>query len=391
MRKLLTILGVPIDDLTMVEALARIEWFIAEGRRRGLGHQIATVNADFLVKSFHDPVLRRILRESDMATADGMPLVWGARRLGVPLQERVTGSDMVPALAALSAEKGYSLYLLGAAPGVAQQAADVLLKKHPSLNIVGVDSPPFAPVEEMDPAIIGRVRMANPDILLVAFGNPKQEYWIHLHAQELGVPVMMGVGATLDFIAGASKRAPVWMQKIGMEWLHRLGQEPKRMWKRYVHDFFGFGYFFTRQWWHMRRGAKPSLVVPSTTAVMIGHTAILHVRGSVDIGNYQSFVTEAEGVLAETNCLIVSLEQAEFLDSTVIGSLIGLSKQAREAGGQLWLVKVPAFIQETIDMLSLDEYFAICPDVVTAQARAEKYAPPPEFNLAPLGELAAVN
>ncbi|MCB0142622.1 MAG: WecB/TagA/CpsF family glycosyltransferase, partial [Caldilineaceae bacterium] len=125
-RKLLVILGTPIDDVTMDEALDRMDQLVAHGRATGRGHQIATVNADFVVKSLRDAELRRILQESDMATADGMPLVWGAHLLGVPLEGRVTGADMVPALAQRAAQKGYSMYFLGAAPGVAERAANIL-------------------------------------------------------------------------------------------------------------------------------------------------------------------------------------------------------------------------------------------------------------------------
>src|SRR5919205_2262938 len=126
MRKLLIILGVPVDDLTMDQALGRIEEFIHIGRATGRSHQIATVNADFVVNSLHDPELRRILQEADMATADGMPLVMGARMLGVPLTGRVTGADLVPALAERAAREGYSIFLLGARPGIAAQAAQIL-------------------------------------------------------------------------------------------------------------------------------------------------------------------------------------------------------------------------------------------------------------------------
>ena len=156
MRKLLIVLNVPIDDLNMDEALERLEEFIAIGRETGKSHQIATVNADFAVKSMHDPELLYLLQEADMATADGMPLVWGARRLGVPLEGRVTGSDMVPALAERAAEKGYSIYFYGAAPGVAAKAAETLQEQYPGLIVAGVCSPPYQPVLEVDEAFTGR-------------------------------------------------------------------------------------------------------------------------------------------------------------------------------------------------------------------------------------------
>src|SRR6266516_4259586 len=164
MRKLLIILGVPIDDLSMQEAIERLEEFIKIGRATGKSHQIATVNADFVVNSLHDPELRRILQESDMATADGMPLVMGARMLGVQLSGRVTGADLVPALAERAARKGYSVYMLGARPGVAARAAKILQSRYPGLNIVGVVSPPNTSVLEMDRSVLDAVKAAHPDI-----------------------------------------------------------------------------------------------------------------------------------------------------------------------------------------------------------------------------------
>ena len=376
MRKLLILLGVPIDDLTMSEALSRLENFVEEGRNAGKGHQVATVNADFLIKAHHDPLLRQILREADMATADGMPLVWGARRLGVPLRERVTGSDMTPALAELAARKGYKLFLLGAAPGVAQRAADILQAKHPDLQLAGVLSPPFAPVEKMDPTIIDEIKEADPDILLVAFGNPKQEKWIYAHAKELNVPVMMGVGASLDFIAGISRRAPHWVQKLGLEWCHRLIQEPKRLWKRYLHDFVGFGYFFTRQWWvlrHKNSSATPTLILPTEAVAQIEHTMLLQWQGDLDVYNYRPVIEQATEALEKTPYMIVNLGGVTFMDSSVIGSLIGLTKQAREAGGELWLTDVPANIRAILSLLSLDEFLTICDDVSEARAKAAPF------------------
>jgi N-acetylglucosaminyldiphosphoundecaprenol N-acetyl-beta-D-mannosaminyltransferase len=155
MRKLVIVLGVPIDDLTMDEAIDRIDHFVVEGRATGKSAQVATVNADFVVKSLADPELRQLLREADMCTADGMPLVWGARLLGVPLSGRVTGADMVPRLARRAAERGYSIYLLGAAPGIAERAARVMCGDNPGLTIAGIDVPPFGPILDMDPAVGG--------------------------------------------------------------------------------------------------------------------------------------------------------------------------------------------------------------------------------------------
>lgn len=372
MRKLIVILGIPIDDLTMPEALDRLDEFIRTGRETGKSHQVATVNADFVVKALDDPELRGILQESDMATADGMPLVWGARLLGVDLQGRVTGADMVPALAARAAEKGYRVYLLGAAPGVAARAAEILKARHPALQIVGIVSPPYGSIFEMDPAIAAGVEAAHPDILLVAFGNPKQEKWISMYSRSLHVPVMIGIGGTLDFIAGVTRRAPEWMQRSGLEWVFRLVQEPKRLWRRYVVDMGGFGLFFVRQWWAMRRAGQksggPAAVLPLTEPVTVDGAAILPLRGRLDRGNQAAFVRQADEALAATRYLVIDMTHTEFVDSSGFGALVSLTKRAREAGGEMWLTAMPEPIARVMTLLRLDRFFEVRPDTVTLLA-----------------------
>ena len=366
MRKLLIILGTPIDDMNMSEALNRIEDFIAAGRVTGKAHQIATINADFVVKSLHDAELRRILQEADMATADGMPLVWSARLLGVPIEGRVTGADMVPALAQRAARKGYSIYFLGAAPGIAEKAAQILQQQYPTLQIAGIAAPAPEAVQQGDPALIAACKAAKPDILLVAFGNPKQEKWIYRHAQELGIPVMIGVGGTFDLIAGVTKRAPQWMQQSGLEWSYRLLQQPGRLWKRYITDLVGFSYFFLWQWWIMRKQGVASPVLPSSELLTVRETVIMNVKGRLERSNQSAFVEKAYRALAEQPYLIINLAQTEFLDSSAIGTLVALCKQAREKGGNLWLTNLPASIGQVFALLRLDHFFEICPTVEAA-------------------------
>lgn len=366
MRNLLIILGTPIDDINMDEALNRIEEFIAAGRLTGKAHQIATINADFVVKSLHDAELRRILQEADMATADGMPLVWSARLLGVPIEGRVTGADMVPALAQRAAQRGYSIYFLGAAPGVAEKAASILQQQYPALQIAGIASPSPEAVHNGDPAIIAACKAAKPDILLVAFGNPKQEKWIYRHAQALGIPVMIGVGGTFDFIAGVTKRAPQWMQQHGLEWSYRLLQQPGRLWKRYITDLFGFGYFFLWQWWIMRKQEVASPVLPTSELLRVRETVIMNVKGRLDRSNQGAFAEKAYRALTEQPYLVINLAQTEFLDSSAIGTLVALRKQAREKGGNLWLTNLPASIGQVFALLRLDQFFEICPTVEEA-------------------------
>jgi N-acetylglucosaminyldiphosphoundecaprenol N-acetyl-beta-D-mannosaminyltransferase len=363
MRRLIVILGIPIDDLNMEQALDRIEEFIQVGRSTGKTHQIATVNADFVVKAMKDPELRYLLQEADMATADGMPLVWGSRLLGVNIEARVAGADMVPALANRAAKNGYSIYFLGAAPGIAAQAANMLQDHNPELIVAGVKSPPYSSVIDMDPGIIDEIKAANPDVLLVAFGNPKQEKWIGMYGRELGVPVMIGIGGTLDFITGNTKRAPEWMQKTGLEWLHRLMSEPRRLWKRYAVDLVHFGTFFLRQWWAMRRGNVPTAVLPDTDLLMVDDKAVLNLQGKLMVNEYENFSQASQEALANTSQIIVNLAHTEFLDSSMIGALVGLAKQARDANGDVLLAAVPQTIQQTLSLLRLDHFFVIVDDV----------------------------
>ncbi len=363
MRKLLIILNVPVDDLNMDEALDRLESFIEIGRETGKTHQVATVNADFAVKALRDPELHYLLQEADMATADGMPLVWGARLLGVPMEDRVTGADMVPALAERAAEKGYSLYLLGAAPGVAARAGEIMQERNPGLKIAGVCSPPYSSILEMDRSILDDIKVAAPDILLVALGNPKQEKWIGMYGRELGVPVMIGIGGTLDFIAGETKRAPEWMQKAGLEWSYRLMQEPRRLWRRYVVDLAAFGSFFIRQWWAMRQGPPPSPLLPTVGSVIVGGTGVLAVQGKLTMENHIDFIAKGQEVFTETSFLIINLAEATFIDSSGVGALVGLAKQARDAGGKLWLAAVPEGVKRTLSLMRLARFFEMVDDV----------------------------
>lgn len=358
-RRMVVILGVPIDDLDMAETLDRVEEMVYTGRSTGRGHQIVTVNADFIVKAMQDPELCSLLQSADLATADGMPIVWGARLVKVPMRSRVTGADMVPALAARAAQKGFSIYFLGAAPGVAAQAASMLRERCPGLKVAGIKSPEISSLDDTPPELLEEIRSAKPDILLVALGNPKQEKWIGRFGQELNVPVMIGVGGTLDFIAGKMRRAPVWMQNSGLEWLYRLIQEPKRLWQRYAVDLFIFSTAFLRQVWAMRRGWRPNTLLPTTEMLLYDETAILNINGELTVNNSSTFNEWSKLSLSLSPFIIVNLEKAEFLDSSAFGTLVGLARQARNGGGQLWLVAPRPQILDTLRLLHLDTFFAI--------------------------------
>ena len=220
------ILGVRIDALTYPLLLECIASMIATARPAPDCHRQSGVRA----LAQRNPEFRVGCRGGNLCMADGVGLLWAARRLGHPLPERVTGSDSVPMIAArVVARAGWRLYLLGAAPGVAERTATILTAQNPGLQIAGTYAGSPAESEAQD--IIARIRVARADLLFVAYGPPAQDLWIARHREELGVPVMMGVGGTFDHIAGVKRRAPLWLQRLGLEWLFRLITQPSR-WRR---------------------------------------------------------------------------------------------------------------------------------------------------------------
>jgi N-acetylglucosaminyldiphosphoundecaprenol N-acetyl-beta-D-mannosaminyltransferase len=224
-----------------------------------------------------------------------------------------------------------------------------------------------------------RVRTARPDILLVAFGNPKQEKWIAMHGRGLGVPVTIGVGGTLDFIAGEVKRAPLWMQRSGLEWLFRLYQQPGRLWRRYVVDMGGFGYFFIRQWWLLRKRGAPGVILPALQVALIEGAAVLSIIGRADASARALLAERLDEALAASPRVVVDLSAATFLDSSAIGLLVGAAKRARELGGGLRLASVPASILSVLGVLRLHSFFEIDDSVSSALERSgsERAAPGP--------------
>jgi N-acetylglucosaminyldiphosphoundecaprenol N-acetyl-beta-D-mannosaminyltransferase len=256
LERLVGILGVPFNQVTLEEAVELVDRMV---ERRG-AHYIVTPNVDFLVKAQRDPLLHRILVNADLVLCDGTPILWASRLLGEPIPCRVAGADLVPRLIGRAGERGWRIFILGGGPGVAAEAARRIRASHPSLPPVGHYSPPHVSLEEMDNAEIERrVRAARPHLLIVCFGCPKQEKWIWQHLGRLGVPVAIGAGATVDFLANKVARAPRWMQRSGTEWLFRLAQEPGRLARRYADDLLHFFPAVARQSWcqRRRRAARP--------------------------------------------------------------------------------------------------------------------------------------
>ena len=222
MGERVNILGVDVDAVTMAEAVDVVRR--AMDTRAGV--MVATANAEMLMRATHDEELRRILNASALVVPDGAGTVWAARHLGHAMPERVAGYDLAQELLRCAPAEGRRVYFFGSAPGVAEKAKAKAEQLYPGIKIVGVRDGFFS--ADMNDAIISDIRTARPDLLLVALGVPKQEKWIHEHLAALGVPVAIGVGGTLDVMAGVMKRAPRWMQKAKLEWLFRGMLQPKR-------------------------------------------------------------------------------------------------------------------------------------------------------------------
>ena len=219
------ILSVRLDAVTLDEAVTMVDGYIAARTP----HQIVTVNPEFVVQARGDAAFRTALEQADLALPDGVGLVWAARVLGTPLRGRVTGVDLVDALAARAVERGHRLFLLGGAGGVAEAAAAVLQSRYPAVRVAGCYAGSPRPDEEAD--IVERVQSVRPDVLLVAYGAPAQDVWGHRNLAALGVPVVIGVGGTFDYLSGRVARAPGWVRRAGFEWLYRLVRQPWR-WRR---------------------------------------------------------------------------------------------------------------------------------------------------------------
>ena len=223
-----------IDNLTMAETLNEIDKLI---QKKNCSY-VVTPNVDHIVRLEKDKELQKVYKNASLILTDGKPLIWISKWYKTPIKEKISGSDLFPKVCELAANKNYTMYLLGAAEGVADTAARNLMKKYPGLNIVGTYSPPFGfekNEQEMN-KIKTQIQEVHPDILIVGLGCPKQEKFMYYHCKELGVPISFGLGASIDFEAGNIKRAPKWMSNHGLEWLYRFSKEPKRLFKRYFVD-----------------------------------------------------------------------------------------------------------------------------------------------------------
>ena len=228
------LLNTYINNVTMPETIAAIEQMIEADKKS----YVVAINVDVVMKIEEDSYLKKVVDNADMVLVDGKPLVWISKLHGKPLKAKISGSDLVPLLCEVAAEKGYKIFIIGGKDGIAEQAKEKLENRLPKLKIVGTYAPPFGfekNESELD-KINQMISEAHPDLLIACLGCPKQEKWIYENIEKYNAKVSVCAGATVDFLAGNVKRAPRWMSDHGLEWFYRFTQEPKRMFKRYFVD-----------------------------------------------------------------------------------------------------------------------------------------------------------
>ena len=358
----IAMLGVPFDNVTTEETLRIIEGMIASKRP----HYLATANVDFVVQATHDLELHRILTDADLVLCDGMPLVWASRLLGNGLPERVAGSDLVPALLELAEQKGYRVFFLGGQEEVAAKALENIIAKHPNLQVAGVLSPPFKPLLEMDhEGICQTIRESEADLLFVSFGCPKQEKWINMNYRKLGVPVSIGVGATIDFLAGHMKRAPKWMHGLGLEWVYRLLQEPKRLFKRYFDDLLVFGVNMVKQVLKLRNGSHDGTGMFTLTDFETSQT--IELPEVLTVKSVLQNRAKWQNLAMINKPLVIDGSKVQLTDSTGLALLTRLQKNHREADLPMVLSGASKSLQNALDLMNLSKIFNTSQNVENGQ------------------------
>lgn len=254
-RDTISLMGIPIDNVTMSDTITQIFGMVNAYKKDNIPRYVATANVNFIVntlswKTNHSrhPELLDILRRTHLVTADGMPLVWASKIMDSQIKERVAGSDMVPRISEEAAKLNKSIFLFGGEPGVADKASEILKSSYPGLHIAGTYSPmvttegeAILTSAEEDKVIVNKINESEADILFIGLGNPKQEIWFERNKNSLNVPVSIGIGGSFSFITGDIARAPGWMQRNGLEWIFRIFQDPRRLWKRYCNDLIKLG------------------------------------------------------------------------------------------------------------------------------------------------------
>ncbi len=250
--------GVSFDAVTLEQATERL--LTLARRQDGAPHLVFTPNVDHVVRGRHDSEFIELCATGSLVIADGKPLVWASRLLGKDLPERVAGSDLMPRSAVEAARRGLRYYFLGGTPGDAERAAAVIAAEAGSDGLCGIDCPPFGFENDADyvEAMVERINRADPDLLYIGLGSPKQERLMMQLRPLVRARAIMAVGVTFSFVAGTVRRAPRWMQRCGLEWLWRLVCEPRRLWRRYANNLVVFPCMVAAAWWRRRSSTETS-------------------------------------------------------------------------------------------------------------------------------------
>ena len=347
--------GMPITNVSMDQAISRVEGFILSGKT----HQIATANLDFARNSLRDPYLQRIICECSMVLPDGAPMLWASSMFGSRLQQRVTGCDLIPELARLSQERGYGIYLLGSSEASASAAATVLQERFPGVRIVGRHSPEHKPLHKMDhEEMIQRINEANPAIVLVSFGNPKQEIWIHSYKDRLVPSVLIGVGGALDLIGGRLRRAPRWMQMFHCEWIFRMLQEPMRLIPRYAGDLKAL---FS----HLPLGVAANRMQPferrqrgSEVNLRLG-VRVFATPGKLGNRAAALLVEEAKVAARAGESLVVDMGATIRIEAEGVGGLLEARRLMLNAGLWIWLTAMSNPVRRVLQYSAVADLFRI--------------------------------
>lgn len=400
----IVILGIPVDNLSMDDAIEQIFSLVEDYQKDKRARLVATVNVDFLVnshawfrKTIRHPELLHILRRADLVTADGMPIVWASRLLGTPLKERVTGADLVPRLAEEASKRNKSLFFLGGRGDVGQQAATLLQSRYPGLRVADVYAP-FVHVEgeallhteAEDQEIVERINRSKADILLIGFGNPKQEIWFERNRLKLKVPVSIGIGGTYEFIVGSVSRAPQWMQQRGLEWIYRITQDPRRLIKRYFIGFFKFGFMlwpallsYRYQTLRLRRSQPPPRAETMTYQADVSQDVrVVRLPARVDAHFVKSGGEKVETAARAAKQLILDLSQTDFIDSSGLGLMVKVWKGATEANAGIYFAGIRPAVVQFFKMTRLWDLFSpkSCEDVDACLDRLkQEHALPPFY------------
>jgi N-acetylglucosaminyldiphosphoundecaprenol N-acetyl-beta-D-mannosaminyltransferase len=350
-RRSVAVLGVPFDNVTMHEAMDLIEEKIEE---QGF-HQVATANVDFVVNAIHDQSLQEMLCSCDLVVPDGMPIVWASRLMGSRLKERVSGVDLIPRLAELASKRRYGIYLLGASEKSSRRASEVLKKRFPKLRIVGRHCPPVSPLAEMDhEGILRRIERAQPDILLVAMGHPKQEQWLAMHRHRLKVPLCMGVGASLDFLAGEVRAA----------------HEPRRLTQRYLVDAYGLARHLPLQM--AANAIQPRTVTSTVQTYQQDNATVISIQGNFKGSLLTEFEGQLERAYREDHHIVLDLSQTAYFGLDSVGSLVHLAKVMKRRKRELWLVAMPPHGLRVLRAARLSHYFVSTSSISDALYRIRK-------------------